>query len=112
MNGKYKVYIKVDEKNRIIEINSSAFITDVAGWIMIDIGEGDKYHHAQGNYLDKPLMDELFRYNYKWVVDEPVLRTEEEKAADATLPVTPEAITVDTVQLRADVDYLLMVGEK
>lgn len=109
---KYKVYIKVDDKNRIIEINSSAFVADATGWIMIDIGDGDKYHHAQGNYLDGPLMDELFRYNYKWVIDHIEKRTVEEKVADATLPNTPEPITVDTVQLRADVDYLLMVGEK
>ena len=62
-----KVYVKVNEENYITEVNSSIFITDTNGWIEIDAGEGDKYAHAQGNYLDKPICDEQCRYNYKLV---------------------------------------------
>lgn len=54
----YIVYIKPDAQNRIGDVNSSAFLTDVDGWREIDSGFGDKYHHAQGNYFSKPLYDE------------------------------------------------------
>lgn len=53
----YIVYVKVDDQNRITVINSSAFIPDPSGWVEIDRGFGDKYHHAQGNYFDKPNRD-------------------------------------------------------
>lgn len=36
----YAVLVRADEKNRIIEINSSAFVTDVDGWVQIDEGDG------------------------------------------------------------------------
>ena len=54
----YIVYVKLDDKNLITAVNSSAFLPDVTGWTEIDSGYGDKYHHAQGNYFDKPIMDE------------------------------------------------------
>ena len=45
----YIVYAKTDEQGCIIGVNSSDFVE--AGWgVQIDSGEGDKYHHAQGNY--------------------------------------------------------------
>ena len=62
-----KVYVKTNENNEIIEIGSSIFLADTDGYILIDEGEGDKYAHAQGNYLEKPLTDEQGRYNYKLV---------------------------------------------
>lgn len=49
----YKVYVKVNGENDIIAINSDAFMSSVpAGWVQIDEGEGDRYHHAQNNYLE------------------------------------------------------------
>lgn len=77
----YKVYIKVDENNRITEVNSSAFISDTEGWIEIDSGLGDKYHHAQGNYFDKPIMNFDGTHNYK-LVDGAVIETSEEEKAE------------------------------
>lgn len=82
----YIVYVKVDEFNRITAINSSAFLADVTGWTEIDSGYGDKYHHAQGNYFDKPLYDERGIYRYKLVDGKPVERTQEEMDADYVLP--------------------------
>ena len=67
MNELIKVYVKTNENNEIIEIGSSIFLADTDGYILIDEGEGDKYAHAQGNYLEKPLTDEQGRYNYKLV---------------------------------------------
>ena len=83
----YIVYVKVDERNRITAVNSSAFITDVTCWVEIDRGFGDKYHHAQGNYFPKPIMDERGIWRYKLDGDKPVERTQEEMDADYVPPV-------------------------
>lgn len=63
---KYKVYVRVDKSGVITAVNSSAFLPDVSGWIEIDQGIGDRYHHAQGNYLEKGVVDEYGRYNYRY----------------------------------------------
>lgn len=73
------VYIRIGESSNIVEINSDRFIADKTGWVKIDEGFGDKYNHAQGNYLDKPLMDEYGNYNYKYVDGEVIEIDEEEK---------------------------------
>lgn len=62
-----KVYIRVNSNNEVIDINSEIFIQDLTSWIEIDSGYGDKYAHAQSQYLDKPLVNEDGRYNYKYV---------------------------------------------
>lgn len=74
-----KVYVKTNENNEIIEINSSIFLADTTDYIEIDSGYGDKYAHAQGNYLGKGLCDEQGRYNYKLVDGEVVEIAEEDK---------------------------------
>lgn len=92
----YKVYIKIDEQKRVIEINSDAFITPTDEWIYIDEGYGDKYHHAQGNYLSKSLMDNTAHYNYSYPIDTIVERTEQEKEQDYNRPeVTPSEPSSD-----------------
>ena len=83
----YLVYVKLDDANRITAVNSSAFLRDVTGWTEIDSGFGDKYHHAQGNYFDKPIMDERGIYRYKLVDGQPIERTAEEMDADYVPPV-------------------------
>lgn len=65
MDEKYIVYVRADEAERIVEINSSAFLADTAGWTAIDEGYGDKYHHAQGNYFPLPLYGTDGCANYK-----------------------------------------------
>ena len=81
-----RVYIKTDSKNRITGINSELFIDDVSGWAEIDSGDGDKFAHAQGNYLPLPLTDENGVYRYKYengIISE---RSAEEMAADMPAP--------------------------
>ena len=51
------VMIKIDERNRIIAIDSDSFIQDKSEWIEIDRGYGDKYYHAQTQYLSTPLIN-------------------------------------------------------
>lgn len=78
MENKCIVYVKVDNSGYITEINSSAFLSDTTGWTEIDQGQGDKYHHAQGNYLPGPLMTVGGAYRYKLVNGKPVECTSEE----------------------------------
>ena len=76
---KYKIYIKTDKNNCITGVESDLTLEDTSGYIQIDEGIGDKYSHAQGNYLDKGLMDSNGKYNYKYVNNEVVELTDEEK---------------------------------
>ena len=79
--------MKTDDKNRITAVNSSAFLSSLEGWQEIDSGFGDKYHHAQGNYFDQPIMDDRGIWRYKLEDGKPVERTQEEMDADYTPPV-------------------------
>lgn len=67
MNEAIKVYIKVNDKHEITEINSDIFIHDITGWIYIDEGFGEKYSHAQNYYLDKNIIDDNGNYVYEYV---------------------------------------------
>lgn len=86
MEQPYKVLVRVDDAGRVVAINSSAFITDTDGWVEIDSGWEDRHHHAQGNYLPMPLMDERGVYHYKLVDGKPIERTQEEMDGDYTPP--------------------------
>lgn len=83
------VYVKTDNSQKIIDINSDAFLPDTAGWVQIDEGAGDRYHHAQGNYLPKPLYDERGIPRYKLVDGKAAERTQEEMDADY-VPLVPK----------------------
>ena len=77
-----RVYIKTDENNRITAINSEVFISDTTGWTEIDRGDGDRYVHAQGNYLPKPLTDDNGVYRYKYADGAVAERTAEEMSGE------------------------------
>lgn len=62
----YIVYVKTSN-GYIMAVNSSAFLTDTTGWVEIDSGYGDKYHHAQGNYFEKPILTSGGAFQYKMV---------------------------------------------
>lgn len=83
----YGVYVQTDEENRIIAISSDAFLPSLDGWVKIDEGYGDKYHHAQGNYFPLPIRDERGVCCYKLVDGSPEERTLAEMDADYTPPV-------------------------
>lgn len=79
----YKVLVFADPQGRVIAINSDAFLSDeIEGWAEIDEGEGDLYHHAQGNYLPNGLTTEQGIYRYKLVDGQLTERTAEEIQAD------------------------------
>lgn len=86
------VYVKINSDGYITDVNSSAFLADITGWVEIDSGTGDKYHHAQGNYFPLPIVTDGGAYRYKLVGGVPVERTQEEIAAQeakVTIPETP-----------------------
>lgn len=101
----YIVYIRPDTQNRITAVNSSAFLPDPSGWVEIDSGYGDKYHHAQGNYFPLPIYDDRGIMRYKLVDGAPVERTQEEMDADyvepAPTPTDADRITALENQLAA-----------
>lgn len=68
MNNEYKVYVSLQD-GYITSINSEIFLSqeEIQTMTEIDNGQGDKYAHAQSQYLEKGLIDELGRYNYKYV---------------------------------------------
>lgn len=98
----WKVLVRTDSEGRIISINSNAFLDNVEGLIEIDSGIGDKYHHAQGNYFDKSIMDNRGIYRYKLVDGIAVERTQEEMDADYHEPISePSEIDIALVELAA-----------
>lgn len=84
-----KVLVQTDDAGRVTAINSNAFVSG-DGWTQIDEGEGDIYHHAQNNYLQKPLMDERGVYRYKLVDGFVIRRTQTEMDADFDALPAPE----------------------
>ena len=101
----YSVYVKTNGDGVITEVDSSAFIFDTAGWVYIDEGIGDKYHHAQGNYLSVGLTDENGIFNYKLVDGKPELRTAEEKMPELEHIATAQEIAELKAKLAAT-DYI------
>jgi len=84
-----KVLAQNDDAGRVTAINSDAFVSG-DGWTAIDEGEGDRYRHAQNNYLLKPLTDERGVYRYKLVDGLVVQRTQAEMDADFAARPAPE----------------------
>lgn len=87
----HKVYIKTDEQGRVLAINSGEFLPTLDGWVQIDEGYGDKYHHAQGNYLDGPLFDShgIALYELK----NGKVKKRKEKVIEADMKARPVVIT-------------------
>lgn len=77
----YKVYVKLNEDKQVTSINSEIFLSNEEMQVMtnIDEGEGDKFVHAQSQYLEKGLIDKYGRYNYKYVEGKVVEVAEEDK---------------------------------
>ena len=84
-----KVLVQIDDAGRVTAINSDAFVSG-EGWTQIDEGEGDRYRHAQNNYLTHTLADERGVYRYKLVDGLVVQRTQAEMDADYAERPTPE----------------------
>lgn len=104
-----KVYINKDSENNITSINSEIFLSEeeMSTMTEIDKGKGDKYAHAQGLYLEKGLVDEHGRYNYKYVEGKVVEVVEEEKPT--IKEPEQQATTLDKIE--AQVMYTAMITD-
>ena len=108
------VYAKTDSGGYITAVNSSAFLTDTAGWTEIDRGFGDRYHHAQGNYFPQPIITDGGAYRYK-LIDGMVTECseseilEQEEAQKRNTPPTLQD-RVDALETTAD-DMILLMAE-
>ena len=93
----YIVYVKPNDNGYITAVNSSEFLADITGWVEIDRGYGDKYHHAQNNYFPEPIVTMGCAYRYKLINGKPVECSKEEiaKQEEALKPKTiaPRNIT-------------------
>ena len=108
---KIKVYAKTDDVGRIIAVDSDIFLPDPTGWTQIDEGEGDRYAHAQGNYLPGPTFTDDGVPRYKWEEQQVVERTTEEIEEDraALLPQEPSSEEKLKNRLQAAEDALLFL---
>lgn len=115
-----KVYVKVDSDKIVKEVNSSIFIRNPTDFIEIDEGYGDRYSHAQSQYLEKVLIDIKGRYNYKW--DNKLVELTEEEKDILFPPIEPKPTEYDTLKSeiefgrmvretqQAEIDYLKLIG--
>lgn len=93
---KIKVYIKLDSNKILREVNSSIFIRDSTDWIVIDEGVGDKFSHAQSQYLTKGLVDEKGMYNYKY--DTALVELTEEEKNILFPPIKPQLTELEILK--------------
>lgn len=93
MDNKARVFIKIDENKRVIQIEgeySLANFSNLTECIFIDEGYGEKYTQAQTCYLEKPIITEDGIYQYKYENGTVRERTEEEIEADRAQIPEPE----------------------
>jgi hypothetical protein len=108
MENEYKVYVSLQD-GYITSINSEIFLSqeEMDSMTEIDKGQGDKYAHAQSQYLDKELVDEHGRYNYKYVEGKVI------EVAEAEKPTIKEPEQQATAQdkIEAQVMYTAMMTD-
>lgn len=104
-----RVYINTDSKSNITSINSEIFLSEeeMSTMTEIDKGKGDKYAHAQGLYLEKGLVDEHGRYNYKFVEGKVVEVAEGDKPTIEE----PKAVPTEQEKIEAQVMYTAMMTD-
>lgn len=108
MNGEYKVYVSLQD-GYITSINSEIFLSEeeIQTMAEIDKGQGDKYAHAQSQYLEKGLVDEQGRYNYKFVKNKVVEVAEKDKPTIEE----PEQQATAQDKIEAQVMYTAMMTD-
>lgn len=106
MGNEYKVYVSLLD-GYITSINSEIFLSqeEIQTMTEIDQGQGDKYAHAQGLYLEKELVDKYGRYNYKFVEGKVV------EIAEADKPTIEEPKAVPTEQEKINAQLMLQIAQ-
>lgn len=108
MNDEYKVYVSLQD-GYITSINSEIFLSqeEMDTMTEIDQGQGDKYAHAQSQYLEKGLVDEHGRYNYRFLEGKVVEVAEGEKPTIKE----PEQQATAQDKIEAQVMYTAMMTD-
>ena len=108
MENEYKVYVSLQD-GYITSINSEIFLSqeEIQTMTEIDKGKGDKYAHAQSQYLEKELVDEKGRYNYKFVEGKVIEVAEEDKPK----VVDPEQQATAQDKIEAQVMYTALMTD-
>lgn len=106
MGNEYKVYVSLQD-GYITSINSEIFLSEeeIQTMTEVDKGQGDKYAHAQSQYLDKELVDEHGRYNYKFVEGKVI------EIAEAEKPTIEEPKAVPTEQEKINAQLMLQIAQ-
>ena len=106
MNNEYKVYVSLQD-GYITSINSDIFLSqeEIQTMTEIDKGQGDKYAHAQSQYLEKELVDVNGRYNYKFVEGKVI------EVAEADKPTIEEPKAVPTEQEKINAQLMLQIAQ-
>ena len=106
MNNEYKVYVSIQD-GYVTSINSEIFLSEekMSTMTEIDQGQGDKYAHAQSQYLEKGLVDEHGRYNYKFVDGKVV------EVAEADKPTIEEPKVEPTEQEKINAQLMLQIAQ-
>lgn len=104
--NEHKVYVSLQD-GYITSINSDIFLSQEEMSIMteIDQGQGDKYAHAQSQYLEKGLVDEKGRYNYKYVEGKVI------EVAEGDKPTIEEPKSVPTEQEKINAQLMLQIAQ-
>lgn len=100
-----KVYIKTDDHGRVTACDggySTGNMGDMAGWTLLDEGEGDRYNLCQSNYFDNLYTDEGVP-RYKIVDGAAVLRSETEIEEDTAALPPPAPPPLEQAQTEAAV---------
>lgn len=102
-----RVYINKDSENNITSINSEIFLSEeeMSTMTEIDKGQGDKYAHAQGLYLENGLVDKYERYNYKFVEGKVV------EVAEGDKPTIEKPKAVPTEQEKINAQLMLQIAQ-
>ena len=108
-----KVYIQTDINKTVTRIESEISPIDFTDWIEIDEGNGYKYAHAQNNYLEKGLMDEKGRFNYKYDTSFVELTEAEKEILFPPSPPQPTELDLmkqELVNVQEALDFIVMNG--
>ena len=103
----YKLYVKLNENKQVTSINSEIFLSNEEMQTMtnIDEGEGDKFVHAQSQYLEKGLIDKYGRYNYKYVEGKVF------EVAEGDKPTIEESKAIPTEQQKINAQLMLQIAQ-
>lgn len=109
---KSKVYVKLDNQNRVIQCEGGYTIDNIKNigeWTLIDEGEGDRFNLCQSNYFDGGLYTDDGIPRWKYVGGECVLRNDDELSVDRASMPAPAPTQLDRIE--AQVTYTAMMTD-